>query len=530
MVAAAAVIVVVALGNRAALDATVVGASPAPGDVSRALGPGIVDYPDIAQAWPGPRVHRAGMPCRRRHPRVAPPASRIAGGARCDVRDRPRGGGVVPPARGRGGRVGRRLRDRHRTSGDASRVRRPPARVRGRTSRTGRASRSPMPAHCRSASTASSSGGDAPWQRVDIVDDPPNLLDDPLGGPSMAPSRPFEPLTLGPGQRVFIVLTGAPDSCGVILADPASPPPGTDFRPARIQVSYDVLGWPRVSDLEPTHRDRRAAWTWPARSAPSRGSSARTPGSSGRSPCRSKRPRMDSFGSRASRKAKERRTRSSGSGAPGARRARSAAETLTTWRRRGTGTAHLHAAGPAAGRGLAADVDRLGHAGLLGSGWQVGHQNVRRGRSRPWCSTRIDGRRSAGRGVRLAGRRGGDGDRSRRPRAGRRGRGSPARRSAASSMSRTSVHGDTRACHRTSFLTSLPMPASARWSRSASRDRPRRPGRVPEPPQRLGVVERVLEQVRPEAARAPGAALRPAARTARPSGRRSRPRPSPGPR
>ena len=252
MVAAAAVIVVVALGNRATLDATVVGASPAPGDVSRGLGPGIVNYPDIAQA--GQFVAFIGLGClavaailalrhRRRASLVVlavmfaiPIAAAALSLLPAAVADESDGAYVTDIVRAEmpPGYTGRQL-----------------VYAAGQPYRTGFsiANAGPLPLRL----NGFPSGGDAPWQRVDIVDDPINLLDDPLDDPSRAPSRPFEPLTLGPGQRVFIVLTGAPDSCGVILADPASPPPGTDFRPARIQVSYDVLGWPRVSDLEPTH-------------------------------------------------------------------------------------------------------------------------------------------------------------------------------------------------------------------------------------------------------------------------------------
>ncbi len=252
MVAAAAVIVVVALGNRAVLDATVVGASPAPGDVSPALGPGIVNYPDIAQA--GQVAAFIGLGClavaailalrRRRRASLMvlavmfaiPIAAAALSLLPAAVADESDGAYVTDIVRAEmpSGYTGRQL-----------------VYAAGQPYRTGFsiANSGPLPIRLNGIL----SGGDAPWQRVDIVDDPINLLDHPLGDPGRAPSRPFEPLTLGPRQRVFIVLTGAPDTCGVILADPASPPPGTDFRPTTIQVSYDVLGWPRVSDLEPSH-------------------------------------------------------------------------------------------------------------------------------------------------------------------------------------------------------------------------------------------------------------------------------------
>lgn len=252
MVAAAAVIVVVALGSRAVLDPPMAGASPAPGDVSPALGPGIVNYPDIAQA--GQIAAFIGLGClavaailalrRRRR------ASLVALAVMFAIPIVAAGLSLLPAA------VADESDGAYVT--DIVRAEMPPGYTgrqlvyaAGQPYRTGFsiANAGPLPIRL----NGFLSGGDAPWQRVDIVDDPINLLDDPLGDPGGAPSRPFEPLTLGPRQRVFLVLTGAPDTCGVILADPASPPPGTDFRPATIQVSYDILGWPRVSDLEPTH-------------------------------------------------------------------------------------------------------------------------------------------------------------------------------------------------------------------------------------------------------------------------------------
>ena len=252
VVAAAAVIVVVALGNRGALDATGVGASPGPGNLSRALGPGIVDYPDIAQTNQvaafvalGCLAVAAVLALRRRRRAslvvlavmfaipVAATALSLLPGAVADESD---GAYVTDIVRAEmpAGYRGRQL-----------------VYAAGQPFRTGFsiANAGPLPIRLNEIV----SGGDSPWKQVDIVDDPIDLLADPLGDPGRAPSRPFQPLTLGPQERAFIVLTGAPDSCGVVLANPASPPPGTDFRPATISVSYDVLGWPRVSDLEPTH-------------------------------------------------------------------------------------------------------------------------------------------------------------------------------------------------------------------------------------------------------------------------------------
>ncbi len=251
MVAAAAVVVVVALGNRAALDATGVGASPAPGDASAAFGPGIVDYPDVAHANQVGAFLILGclavaliLALRRRRraslvmlavalavPIAATPLSLLPGA----VADESDGAYVTNILRAEmpAGYAGRQL---VYAAGE-------PFRAGFSISNAG-----PLPIRLNGIVSA----GDSPWQRVDIVDDPPDLLTDPLGDPGRASSRPFEGLTLGPQQRVFIVLTGEPGACGVVLANPASPPPGTIFQPATIRVSYDILGWPRVSDLEPT--------------------------------------------------------------------------------------------------------------------------------------------------------------------------------------------------------------------------------------------------------------------------------------
>ena len=67
-----------------------------------------------------------------------------------------------------------------------------------------------------------------------------------------------------------------------------------------------------------------------------------------------------------------------------------------------------------------------------------------------------------GRGRRAAG------DPSPHPRGGRRSPDRSSRRSAASSTSRSRVHGESRASHSSRFLISFPIPAIARWSSSAS--------------------------------------------------------------
>ena len=121
-------------------------------------------------------------------------------------------------------------------------------------------------------------------------------------------------------------------------------------------------------------------------------------------------------------------------------------------------------------------------------------------------------------------------DPSPHPRGGRRSRTIDSRRSAASSTSRTGSTGESRASHGSRFfvLVSPPRPSPAGRGAPPRSSTAAREGRAAggPPPRRRSLGE----EVRTEAARAPGGAPRPACRTARRPAHRSRPRPRPGPR
>ncbi len=177
---------------------------------------------------------------------------------------------------------------------------------------------------------------------------------------------------------------------------------GASLRPSRSPRSRTARGAPRTATARrggtAPRTGQRTARTWPrmigargaigsiggARSrARSRGSSARSPagrtGAGSRSSARARAGRRTSA-----------RTRSTGSEAPGASRSRSAADTVTSWVVGAPGPPTVTRQVQPVLDGLAHDGDRgVAHVGLLGSGWHVGHQNVRRGRSAPWRSTRI---------------------------------------------------------------------------------------------------------------------------------------------
>ena len=247
VVAAAAVIVVLALGNRGALDATGVGASPGPGNLPRALGPGIVDYPDIAQTNQvaafvalGCLAVAAVLALRRRRRAslvalavmfaipVAATALSLLPAAVADESDGAYVAGIQQadmPA----GYQGFQLEY-----------------VAGEPFATGFSivNAGPLPIRVHGIiGEPEDRVSNAHWTGVVVIDDPAQQ--------QTAAGRPFEPLTLAPGASVFVRLAGVPGPCGAVLADPAAPPPaGVDFLPLDMWLSYDVLGWPRTTRLE----------------------------------------------------------------------------------------------------------------------------------------------------------------------------------------------------------------------------------------------------------------------------------------
>ena len=138
--------------------------------------------------------------------------------------------------------------------------------------------------------------------------------------------------------------------------------------------------------------------------------------------------------------------------------------------------------------------------------------------------------RSAGTGARRGRGRSAAGGPSRRPRAGRRSRRSISRRSAASSTSRSRVHGESSRLPQHQVLDLVADPGERPLVEQRLGDRQVVARRVAEPAHRLVDVDRVGEQVRPELRERRVERLGRAARTARPPGRRSRPRPRPAPR